>query len=364
MLTRYLLPALAIVSFSFALLRMSKAQQKPATASPPIQPSTSPFGKQVAGAGIVEPDSENISIGSNLSGIVKAVHVRVHDRVKAEDPLFELDDRQLLAELAARKANLINTKAQLTRLEMMPRPEELPPLKAKLAECLANLEDKNAMYHRVKSNSAVVSSEEVNNRKAAAAVAQAQYDKALADLKLSEAGAWQHDIHVASTAVDVAQAQFDQTGIEIKRLSAQAPRVRKLTADRRLNPIPAADLVEFKVLQVNVRPGEYVGATAGQALLVLGTMGKLHVRIDIDENDIRRFKPGMMGVAMPRGNPEIPYRISFVRVEPYVIPKKSLTGANTERVDTRVLQVIYSIDDTNAALYVGQQLDVSLNVEE
>ena len=36
--------------------------------------------------------------------------------------------------------------------------------------------------------------------------------------------------------------------------------------------------------------------------------------------------------------------LHFVRFEPYVIPKESLTGDTTERVDTRVLQVIYSFD--------------------
>jgi multidrug resistance efflux pump len=363
-LIRYLLPLIAVVSFSFAVVQMTKAQQKPPVASPPVEPARSPFGRQVAGAGIVEPESENISIGSHLSGVVKTVHVRVDDLVRADDLLFELDDRQLLAELTARQASLANAKAQLTRLEMMPRPEDLPPLNAKVAECKANLDDKVAMYERVKMNGSVISIEELNNRKAAAAVALAQYDKAVADLKLSEAGAWKHDTLVAQSAVAQAQSLCDQTQVELKRLQVQAPRLRRVGADRTRLPIPAADLVQFKVLQVNVRPGEYVASAQGQALIVLGTVGKQHVRVDIDENDIRRFKPGMQGVAMPRGTPETQYAISFVRVEPYVIPKKSLTGANTERVDTRVLQVIYSIDDSAAPLYVGQQLDVSLNATE
>ena len=53
-----------------------------------------------------------------------------------------------------------------------------------------------------------------------------------------------------------------------------------------------------------------------------------------------------------------------MRVEPYVIPKKSLTGDNTERVDTRVLQVIYAIDPRGTPLYVGQQVDVFLSGDE
>jgi hypothetical protein len=38
----------------------------------------------------------------------------------------------------------------------------------------------------------------------------------------------------------------------------------------------------------------------------------------------------------------IPLR--FVRLEPYVVPKVSLTGINVERVDTRVVQVIYAVE--------------------
>jgi hypothetical protein len=50
--------------------------------------------------------------------------------------------------------------------------------------------------------------------------------------------------------------------------------------------------------------------------------------------------------------------LQFVRFEPYVVPKKSLTGDSTERVDTRVLQVLYSFNRDTLPLYVGQQMDV------
>jgi hypothetical protein len=53
--------------------------------------------------------------------------------------------------------------------------------------------------------------------------------------------------------------------------------------------------------------------------------------------------------------------LEFVRFEPYVIPKKSLTGDSIERVDTRVLQVIYRIRDAEPSVYVGQQMDVYID---
>lgn len=362
MLTRYLLPVLAVASFTFAVIQMTKAQQKPPPASPPVDPGKSPFGRQVAGAGIVEPETENIAVGSNLPGVVKAVRVRVGQEVKAGGVLFELDDRQLLAELRARKASLTSAEAQLAKLDKMPRAEEKPPLLARMAEAKANWEDKEAMYARVRASTAV-SAEELNNRKAAADVAKAQYEKAAADFKLLDAGAWKPEKEIATAAVAQAEAMLAQTQTELDRLKVLAPRVPKPGVSLTGVPVADPDLVEFRVLQVNVRPGEYVGAAPGTPLVVLGTVGKKHVRVDIDENDIGRFREKIPGVASPRGNPTARYPITFVRVEPYVIPKKSLTGANTERVDTRVLQVIYAIDDPNAPLYVGQQLDVFLNAE-
>ena len=50
--------------------------------------------------------------------------------------------------------------------------------------------------------------------------------------------------------------------------------------------------------------------------------------------------------------------LTFVRFEPFVLPKKSLTGDSTERVDTRVLQVIYRVENDALRLFVGQQMDV------
>ena len=70
------------------------------------------------------------------------------------------------------------------------------------------------------------------------------------------------------------------------------------------------------------------------------------------------------GRAVTRGQAHKEYPLRFVRVEPYVVPKKSLTGDNTERVDTRVLQVIYALEGAEGRVYVGQQLDVFLDVSK
>jgi hypothetical protein len=67
---------------------------------------------------------------------------------------------------------------------------------------------------------------------------------------------------------------------------------------------------------------------------------------------------GAKAIATVRGNADLRTPVTFVRFEPFVLPKKSLTGESTERVDTRVLQVIYRVENEALPLFVGQQMDV------
>ena len=82
------------------------------------------------------------------------------------------------------------------------------------------------------------------------------------------------------------------------------------------------------------------------------------VRVDVDENDAWRVEAGRPARAILRGNTEVSFPLTFVRFEPYVIPKRSLTGESTERVDTRVLQIIYNFDKKDLPIFVGQLVDV------
>jgi hypothetical protein len=71
-----------------------------------------------------------------------------------------------------------------------------------------------------------------------------------------------------------------------------------------------------------------------------------------------------ISVTIQKAEQEVP--LSFVRLEPFVLPKTSLTGVNTERVDTRVVQVIYAIDPENplvvdSKILVGRLMDVFID---
>jgi multidrug resistance efflux pump len=123
--------------------------------------------------------------------------------------------------------------------------------------------------------------------------------------------------------------------------------------------------VDGEILQVNIRAGEFANTGAQiTPLLVLGNLDQLHVRVDIDENDAWRFDKTKPAVAFLRGNRSFKVDLSLAYIEPFVVPKKSLTGDSTERVDTRVLQALYSFDRGDLSVYVGQQMDVFIEAED
>ena len=116
-----------------------------------------------------------------------------------------------------------------------------------------------------------------------------------------------------------------------------------------------------QVLQVVIRPGEVANLNpfTEVPLITFGPVCPTHVRISIDEDDAWRYEKGSPAMAFVRGNSSICFPLKFVRVEPLVVTKRALTGDTAERVDTRVLQVIYEFEcDENLPVYLGQILDV------
>jgi multidrug resistance efflux pump len=346
-MTKYLLPVLATGLLALAIHHVVAAAKTLPTPAPPAEPPRAPFSQTIGGAGIVEAWNENISVGTPLPGVVLKVYVPVEhvgQTVKEGDPLFLVDNRQLLATLKYNEANLQAARAQLAKLEAQPRPEEVPPSEAKVQVAQANVDLQRDLANRGRKlrPSGAMADEDVSQRTLTHAVAQQQLAQAKAEDALLKAGAWNFDKEIAAAQVALADAQVLQTRTDLDRVLVRAPR-------------------DAVVLQVNVREGEYVGTPPGQALMLLGAVnGKVHVRVDVDEHDIPRFVKGAAATASPRGHAEISYPLRFERVETYVIPKKSLTGDNTERVDTRVLQVIYSMAN-DEHVYVGQQMDVFID---
>jgi multidrug resistance efflux pump len=273
------------------------------------------------------------------------LYVKAGDVVKAGHPLFSLDDRDLRAEVESRRTMLEVARSRVARLEQSPRPEEIPPAQARVREAEATLADAVVQQKLIESvtDRRAVREEDVQRRRIAVKAGEAKLEEAKAALALLKAGSWEPDLKIARAEAAQAEAQVKRVETDIERLTIRAP-----------GP--------GEILKVDVRAGEY--AQAGELprpLIVMGDTSRLHVRADVDESEAWKVQPGARAEASERGNSDRRAELEFVRFEPYVVPKKSLTGDSTERVDTRVLQVIYRFKESPVPFFVGQQMDVFIS---
>ena len=346
MFRKYGIPLLAVSGLLVALVVVVISSRKPPTPPITFPPPKPPYLHFVAGSGIIEASSENISIGTAISGVVEKVFVKPGDLVQKGDPLYQVDTRNIHANkfeaVAAKEVAL----ASFNRLVNQPRSEELPPLEARVNQAQVRLADEYSQYNLFQnvSDKRAISFNDYNQRKYAARLAKYELEQASADLTLLKSGAWIEDVKISSRQIDEAESRINAADVELERTIARAP-------------------IKGQVLQVNVRLGEFAGGGAEDTLIrdqlmLFGSIDPLHIRVDVDEDDAWRIFTGAPATAFLRGNSAIKIPLKFVYVEPYVIPKRSLTGENLERVDTRVLQIIYRFEREDLPIYLGQLVDV------
>ena len=295
MFQKSILPLLALAGVAVATVEVIRSQR----AIPPLPPATerpeSPYRESVAGAGLVEASTENISVGSEAAGIVSRVFVQVGDIVKRGDPLFEIDGRAARAGLATRQAAVQVADVQ---------------------------------------------------------AANARYDLGIAEGLTAKGVNAVDDLEQKRFAARRAGAQLNQAEADVK------------SAETNLGLLTVLAPVDGQILQLKVHAGEFApdaAASSGRPAILLGGVAPLNVRVEVNEDDAWRVRTGALATGVLRGNPKMQVGLGFVRFEPYVVPKASLTGSSTERVDTRVLQVIFSFDRGNLPIFVGQQMDVFID---
>ena len=336
------LPLLAVGGIVAAAVTVNK-QSKPAPAPPPlVPPSGSPFAGRVSGSGIVEPSSELILLGAPVSGLVEEVPVVEGQRVKRGDPLFVIDRRTLRSQLAGAEARLLAAEAKLAQAKSLPKPETLAQAEARAEQARTAVNDAQGRLDRLLAvgEAGALSRNERPTREFELANAKARLAEAEANVAFVRRGTYPEDLKVVESEVAIARAEAESLRTELDRCIARAP-------------------IDGTILRIEARPGEYAAAGPGaEVQMQLGALDPLHIRVDIDELDAWRFDPKGKAVASLRGGRQQSFPLRFVRRVPIMQPKRALTGENAERIDTRVMQLIYAFEDPNAAVSPGQLLDV------
>jgi HlyD family secretion protein len=401
---KIILPVIALGAIIFAVSTISPKDNP--TNTLPAAPATAPDtnGAIVAALGVIEPSSETIGVATELSGVVREVFVKPGDLVAAGAPLFRLDSRALSASLEAQMAS-----AEQARATSAASASRVPSLQANASTAVAGIAQAEAALQTARGQVEQAAGRVANNRAAAEVArlayadaqarfalfqnisdpraistderdrarfamdrAKAAYDQAQASVQEANGGVSvaqgavadaQSRIASAKSALQSARASViegQETAIAARAGSAQAGAQARVVATDLQRLIVRAPIAG-QVLRLNVRLGEFASAgPLANPLVAMGAVDPLHVRVQIDEEDAARISVGAPAEATLRGDAQTRIPLTFVRFEPQAIPKTNLNGGG-ERIDTRVVEAIYSFNRGELSAFVGQQMDVFVN---
>ena len=340
-----ILPIISVLGIGLAVYLVYK-QSRPAPNAPPSgQPTKSPFSNRVAGSGLVEPATEIMNIGTSISGTVQSISVKEGQLLKKGDILFTIDQRDTMAQLGAAKAKLEVATRKVEQLKSMPRVEDVDRAKAIVAQRQSALDDATLRLQRLNAveDQSAISANEKPTRMFELNLTTARLAEAQSELAKLMKGTYPEDLAVAVAEAKVADADVGMLQTDLAQSEVKAP-------------------IDGTVLRVNARAGEFAAAgTLREGLVVMGQLTPLHIRVDVDELDAWRFDPKGKAVAVLRGGKIVEFPIEYVRTVPVVIPKRTLTGENSERIDTRVMEMIYRFQQDNPQVLPGQLLDVYID---
>ena len=260
-----------IIAVTLLVLRL---RQSGPTPEPLVPPPQSPYADSIGGRGLVESVNENVRIAPATSGLIREVMVKVGDKNSKGDVLFSMDDRDALSQVRVQEAQVAVLEAQVATAQTI----------------VADRKDQLDRSMRLREKN-VSSEDEAKRNLFAWQAADRQLQSTLADL-------------------DLARARLADARVRLDLLTIRAPR-------------------DGTVLQVNIRPGEYTMVNSSETAILLGDISQLQLRVDVDESDAPSIREGCTGIAFLKGSREKSVPLEFVRIEPYILPKKYLSGEST-----------------------------------
>lgn len=349
--------AVAIVGILVGLVTAYIHGREKKALSPAYTPTSNPFGKGIYANGIVESyqvSGENINIYPEVSGTVVKIPVTEGERVLKETSLLIMDDSVQRAVALQQKAQAEAAKALLEELRAQPRKETLEVAKAQVDYANANLKNMQDQFDKEKKSSELnpksVSKYVLDNAENAVRVAKANLDITKRQYDLTKAGAWSYDIRNQENQYEALSKAYNASIALLDKYTLKAP-------------------VDSIVLSVHATTGSYISAqgtydsyTGGfNPVIVLGTDHEyLSVRCYVDEILINRLpNPKDIKAKMFIRGTNINLPLEFEHIQPYVSPKIQLSDQRTERVDVRVLPIIFRFEKPkDATIYPGQLVDV------
>jgi HlyD family secretion protein len=345
--------AAAIIALIIIIIAIVRNKGTPAHDDLPELPeihTKSPFAHYISAIGIIEPSSNNISIGVPMTRVVKKLFVTAGAKVNSGDPLLILENRDLKAELLSQQTNYKTALLNLEKLQAL-RPDNFAASQAALDSAEADYEQAKRQDEMVQGlqDTRALSLDEINRRHYAVEQSKAKWLQAQADFKKAQESNWKLDLELSNLSVMQARANMERVQAELDRTIVRSP-------------------INGTVLQIRIREGEMPPMdTQRSPLMVLGNIDNLYVRVNINQYDLPSYSSKATAVAYLQGYGSKKYELEFVQLEPYLTEKQNINNNIMEKIDTYVLHVLYRIKKQGEAndphLYVGQKMDVFIEAE-
>lgn len=283
----------------------------------------------IAGPGRVEPASEDIKIGSELSGRLKIVNVEEGDAIRRGEVLAELENADYRAQVESSRANVIAKEAVLRKVINGARHQERAEAWSSVHESKAVMENAKSELHRRQElfSAGVVSREELDRYAREADVAQAKYDAAVQQHALVDDRAREEDQSFAEADLKLAEAQLEEAQARYDKTFIRSP-------------------IDGTVLRKHHRSGESVSnsSTVPDPVLTIGDRKTLRVRVDVDETDVSKVSVGQRAYVTADAFGKQKFWGHVVRVGQQLGPKNVRTDEPTEKVDTKILETLVELD--------------------
>jgi HlyD family secretion protein len=330
---------------------------------PAFNPAQNPYAKGIYANGIIESyqsNGANINIYPEVPGTVTQILVKEGDKVNEATQLLLIDDSVQKATVEQQKAQAEAALAMLRELKAQPRSEVLRVSKAQVDYAAAQLRTSLDTMVKLRKSTSMdpksVSKDQLDTAENTVKANQANLGVARRQYELTKAGAWIYDIQNQQHLYEALSKTYASGAALLAKYTIRAP-------------------VDGVVLAINAAVGSFVSPqgiydtyTQGSDPVMVMSYSQqpyLEVRCYIDEILIPRMPPPskMNAQMLIRGTTDrIP--LEFERIQPYASPKIELSDQRTERVDVRVLPVLFRFKppkDMN--IYPGQLVDIYVETQ-
>lgn len=334
-----------VLGAAFIRHRTAQAVVAAASASAADQP---PINKSIiAGPGLVEPNSEDVQVGSELAGKLKQVLAEEGDVVKKGQLLAVLVNDDYAAQVESSRAQVHQAEAAYEKILNGSRAQERGESAAAMHQAEAVEASARADWERRQKlfDAGVISSEELDHYRRDFNVAEQQFAASQQHFHLIDDRQRDEDIASAKAQLENARAQLDGSQAVFAKTFMRAP-------------------FDGTILRKHHRTGESItnSSVTPDPVFTMGDVGGLRVRVDVDESDVGRVANGQRVYCTANAYGNQKFYGHVIRVAGQLGHKNIRTDEPNEKTDTKILETLVQLDP-GVHLPVGLRVDAYIQTQ-